>query len=73
MRITVNGKETEWVGHTIDYGNVLAIAQQPAGATVTYVGKRNGDSQRAGTLHSQSHAIVVDDGMSFTAGRTGNA
>ena len=73
MKITVNGQEMEWVGNTIDYGNVLALAKQPEGASVTYEGPRHGDAQRSGILHATKGAIVVEDGMHFTAVRTNNA
>jgi hypothetical protein len=54
-------------------GAVLALAEQPEGASVTYSGPRRGDSQRSGILHAQSQPIVVEDGMVFNAVRTNNA
>lgn len=73
MKITVNSEPHEWIGSTIDYGTVLAMAGKSAGATVTYVGPRRGDAQRSGVLHAQSQPIVVEDGMHFDAVHTGNA
>lgn len=73
MQITVNGKSIEFSGSIIDYGTVLAYADEPAGASVTYRGPKDGDGQRSGILHAQSQPIVVQDGMVFNAIRTGNA
>ena len=73
MKIYVNEQEMNWTASTIDYGAVLAIADQPAGASVIYVGPKHGDAQRSGTLHATKGAIVVEDGMRFTAVRTNNA
>ncbi len=73
MRIRVNGQDVQWSASSIDYGAVLSIAKQPAGATVIYSGPRRGDSRRSGTLHAASQPIVVEDGMIFDAVMTGNA
>ena len=73
MKITVNGQQHEVSASMIDYGTVLAYANEPAGASVTYRGPQSGDSHRSGILHAQSQPIALQDGMVFNAIRTGNA
>ena len=73
MQIKVNGRDVSWSGSVIDYGAVLSLAEETPGATVTYSGPRQGDSQRSGILHAGSQPIVVEPGMSFNVVRTGNA
>jgi hypothetical protein len=73
MKIFVNGEAHEWSASIIDYGVVLAMAKEPAGATVTYSCPRDGDTHRSGMLHAKSEPIIVADGMRIECIRTGNA
>jgi hypothetical protein len=72
MKITVNGQTYNTSASTIDYGTVLAYANEPQGASVTYSAPRKGDVQRAGILSALSQPIALEDGMVFNAIRTGN-
>lgn len=72
MNIIVNGKGHEVEGPTISHEQIVSLAGQPVHASVTYCGRRNGDSQRSGITYA-GKTIEVEDGMKFTAVVTGNA
>jgi hypothetical protein len=69
--IFVNGKECG-ARDTVTYEDILRMAGQPVGASVMYLGKRHGDSQRSGILGS-GHSVKVEEGMRFSVAVTGNA
>lgn len=72
MNITINGTAYEVAGNSITHEQVTDLAGQPISASVTYTGPRRGDAQRSGIM-SPGKTIELEDGMDFTAVRTGNA
>lgn len=73
MKITING-----TSHIISgpgamlYEDIIKLAGERPGASVTYSGPRNGDSQRSGIL-CRGENVVIEDGMRFSAVMTGSA
>jgi len=74
MKITVNAREHEFPGSQITYGEVVGLAGMTGRPTVTYRGRPDGDSQRAGTMLPMANArLVLSPGMVFAVAHTGNA
>lgn len=73
MKIVVNGQEVDFDAPNICYEDVLWIADERSGATVTYTGPRHGDSQRSGILYAGKPPIQVEAGMRFNCAMTNNA
>ncbi len=74
MHIIVNGKHHDIPRGQIDYATIAALAGYPDDQylSVTYHGKRHGDTGRSGIL-IPGKSIDGDDGMVFNAVNTGNA
>lgn len=70
--ITVNGAEHELDDDTISHEKICELAGRPVHASVTYEGRREGDSRRSGITHS-GKVIKLDDGMIFNCVVTGSA
>tara|TARA_B110000503_G_C7114648_1_gene399759 strand:- start:979 stop:1194 length:216 start_codon:yes stop_codon:yes gene_type:complete len=71
MNILVNGRKYNWSNPTITYDDVVCIAEQPL-ASVIYQGAKKDGTRIGGILYGDK-VIDVEEGMIFTAVRTGNA
>jgi hypothetical protein len=71
-KITVNGTVHEVDGDTISHEQICALAGKPVHASATYLGPRNGDSERSGITHV-GKSVKLEDGMIFNCVVTGNA
>ena len=72
VKITVNGKAHETIAHALSYEDVLELAGERMGASMTYRGPRHGDAQRSGILY-KGKTVTIEDGMAFDCVMTGNS
>ena len=73
MQIDVNGKQMFFTGSQITYQEIVALAEMTGEPSVTYHGRRHGDSQRSGMMSPGCKAIELEEGMNFNVAHTGNA
>jgi hypothetical protein len=73
MNIIVNAKECFVSSPRISYDWVVHLAGMSGRPTVTYYGRRTGDSQRSGTMYPGCLSLDLEDGMVFNVAHTGNA
>ena len=71
MNILVNGRKYNWSNPTITYDDVVCIAEQPLASVIYQSAKKDGT--RIGGILYGDKVIDVEEGMIFTAVRTGNA
>lgn len=74
MQITVNGERHDIPRGPVDYLQIASLAGHPDSQylSITYHGKRQGDTERSGIL-MPGKSIEGDDGLIFNAVHTGNA
>lgn len=72
MKITVNGTAHEVEAAVLTYEEVVRLAGERVGASVTYSGPRHGDSRREGIM-CRGETVKIEDEMRFNACMTGNA
>lgn len=70
--IILNGKTCDVDAH-LSYEQVVELAGLTGHPTVTYRGKRQGDSCREGEMHTGCNILHIEDGMIFNVMHTGNA
>lgn len=70
MKIIVNGANQDFFGSQISYEEVVALAGEKGTPSVTYRGRRQGDSQRSGMMHPGCKPVPLDEGMVFNVAST---
>ena len=71
--ITVNGRLIDVYPTNISYEEVVALAGLTGAPSVTYISKRDGDVQRAGTMYPGCSPVLLTDVMVFNVAHTGAA
>lgn len=72
-KITINGVEHEWPhDDQLSHEKICEMAGKPVHASVTYRGRRKGDSERSGITCS-GESIKSDDGLVINCVVTGSA
>lgn len=75
MRIIVNGVpiDLENTPFHLTYEQVVKLAGETGNPSVTYCSKRDGDTQRSGTMYSGCAPVLLTDVMVFNVVHTDGA
>lgn len=73
MKLIINCKPVEFDGDWITYIEIVRLAGKTGNPTVVYRGRRDGDSERSGTMYAGGPSVKLDPDMVFTVMHTGNA